>query len=67
MTTLPVTLKRSQRDKSNNLHVFFFAFISMRLSKSYVHGHEVNGLTWVDTYIFFSLLFFLIIFFHFCP
>jgi len=57
MITPPVTLKRSQRDKSNDLHIFFFAFFSMRLSKFYVHGYKVNRLTWVDTHIFFIAFF----------
>jgi hypothetical protein len=35
----------------------FSPFLSTRLSQSYAHGHEINGLTWINLDIFFQLYF----------
>jgi hypothetical protein len=36
---------------------FFFTFIYMKLSQSYVHGSRVSGLTWFDSRLFFHCFF----------
>ena len=41
-----------------SLCFFFFSFLSMRLSKSYAHGHRANELTQVDSSYFCCFFFF---------
>jgi len=35
------------------LRVFFYSFLSMRLSQFYIYGHRVSGLTQIDLDPFF--------------
>jgi len=38
--------------------LYFSAFLSIKLSKSYVYGHGVGGLIWVNFDFFFVAFFF---------
>jgi hypothetical protein len=46
------------------LRVFFYSFLSTRLSQFYIHGRRVSGLTQIDLDPFFWIVFFYFFQFH---